>query len=58
VEVTRHDVYDFFVELTEKRFNDVKRIADAWEVSIEQAFSDVVEHGIDVLLDGLKGKES
>lgn len=58
MDVTRHDVYDFFVELTEKRFNDVKRISDAWEITIEQAFSDVVEHGIDVLLDGLEGKES
>lgn len=58
MEVLQLSDNSFVVRFTEKRLIDIKRISTGWEISTKGAIADVIEHGIDILLEGLERKES
>lgn len=58
MEVTRTDLYDFKVILTESSFEAIKRIAEHLNITIERAFALIIANGIDEQCECSKLKET
>lgn len=58
MEVTRIDVFDFKIILTECEFNELKEVFDFDNTSYEEILLNIFECGFDVLRNGAEGKET
>ena len=56
--VTRKDLYDFSVTLTEDEFNDIKTITDFDNTPVEAVLANVIACGFDILRNGKDEKET
>jgi hypothetical protein len=47
--VERSDLFDFKVTLTQEEFDSLRRIADKLELSLETAFTNCIDDGLEML---------
>lgn len=56
--VTRKDLFEFNLILTEDEFNDIKVVADYDKIPIDMVLFNIIQHSFSVLRNGKDEKET